>query len=115
RCPNAHSGNNSRRQLLVLGLLSVSWRLIPDITLPTIQGSPITTPGRPPLQMLQRENRLPDLAPERRLITPKPFENSVIRPDEESSALARVRSSCARTGRSRQRRTLLRRAQDRVR
>jgi hypothetical protein len=30
--------------------------LIPDITLPTIQGSPVTTARRPPLQALQRED-----------------------------------------------------------
>jgi hypothetical protein len=46
--------------------------------LPTIQGSPITTAWRAPLQVLQRENRLPDLAPERRLIAAKPFENSAV-------------------------------------
>ena len=38
----------------------------------------MTTARRPPLQVLQRENRLPGLAPERRLIAAEPLEDSTI-------------------------------------
>ena len=60
--------------------------------MPTIQGSPITTARRAPLQMLQRENRLPHLAPERRLIAAKPFENSVVEVGQTKKAARKLAS-----------------------
>jgi len=48
---------------------------------------------RPPLQMLQRENRLPDLVPERRLIAAKPFENSVIEVGQTKKAARKLAST----------------------
>ena len=60
--------------------------------MPAIQGSLITTARRAPLQMLQRENRLPDLAPERRLIAAKPFENSVIEVGQTMKATRKLAS-----------------------
>ena len=46
--------------------------------LPAIRGSPIVAARRAPWQVLQRENRLPDRAPERCPIAAKPFEDSVV-------------------------------------
>ena len=43
--------------------------------------------------MLQRENRLPDLAPERRLIAAKPFENAVIEVGETKKTARKLAST----------------------
>src|SRR5207249_11679406 len=78
------------RGLLVLGLgLTCAG---PGPELPAIQGSPIAAARRAPLQVLQRENRLPDLAPERRLIAAKPFENSVIEVGQTKKATRKLGS-----------------------
>jgi hypothetical protein len=46
-----------------------------------------------PLQLLQRENCLPDLAPERRLIAAKPFENSVVEVGQTKKAVRKLAST----------------------
>jgi hypothetical protein len=58
---------------------------------------------RPPPQGFKREDRLPDLSPECRLITAKPFENTVIEIDEVQEAprdveprIGRLRCVCCR-------------------
>ncbi len=51
---------------------------------------------RAPLQVLQRENRLPDLAPERSFVSAKPFENSVIEVGQTNKAARKLAST--RTG-----------------
>ena len=61
--------------------------------LPAIQGSPIAAARRAPLQMLQRENRLPDLTPERGLIAAKPFENSVVEVGQTKKAARKLAST----------------------
>jgi hypothetical protein len=43
--------------------------------------------------MLQRENRLPDLAPERRLIAAKPLENSVVEVGQTKKAARKLAST----------------------
>jgi len=43
--------------------------------------------------VLQRENRLPRLAPERRLITAEPFENSVIEVGQTKKATRKLAST----------------------
>ena len=48
---------------------------------------------RPPLQVLQRENRLPDLAPERGFVAAKPFENSIIEVGQTKKAARKRLSS----------------------
>ena len=58
--------------------------------LPAIRGLPIAAARRAPLQVLQRENRLPDLAPERRLIAAKPFENSVVEVGQTKKAARKL-------------------------
>ena len=57
------------------------------------QGSAIAAARRAPLQVLQRENRLPDLAPERRLIAAKPFENSVVEVSQTKKAARKLAST----------------------
>jgi hypothetical protein len=45
------------------------------------------------MDTLQRENRLPELAPERRLIAAQPFENSVIEIGQTKKATRKLAST----------------------
>ena len=68
-----------------------SWDLFHrTLPLPAIQRSPTAVARRAPLQVLQRENRLPDLAPERRLLAAKPFEDSVVKVGQTKLASTRI-------------------------
>ena len=60
------------------------------LSLPTIQGSPIATARRAPLQVLQRKNGLPDLTPERGFVAAKPIENSVVEVGQTKKAARKL-------------------------
>ena len=60
------------------------------LALPAILGSPIAAARLAPLQVLQRVNRLPDLAPERGFVAAKPFENSVIEVGQTNKAARKL-------------------------
>ena len=62
----------------------------PGHYLPAIRRSPVAAARRAPLQELQRENRLPDLAPERGFVAAKPFENSVIEVGQTKKAARKL-------------------------
>ena len=63
------------------------------LSLPTIQGSPIATARRAPLQVLQRKNGLPDLTPERGFVAAKPIENSVVEVGQTKKAARKLLST----------------------
>jgi len=93
--PFAFSPSSTSRRMASgpLGLVHpVPVRRSQSRPLPAIRGSPIAAARRAPLQVLQRENRLPDLAPERRLIAAKPFENSVIEVGQTKKAVRKLAS-----------------------
>ena len=58
-----------------------------SLPLPAILGSPITAARSAPLQMLQREYRLPDLAPESRFITTEAVQRESRQAGEPQEAL----------------------------
>ncbi len=63
------------------------------LALPAIRGSAIAAARPAPLQVLQRVNRLPDLAPERGFVAAKPFENSVIEVGQTKKAARKLAST----------------------
>src|SRR4051794_23108047 len=66
--------------------------------LPTIERSPMTATRRAPLQMLQHENGLADLAPECGFVSAKSLEDSVIEVGQTKKAARKLPATAVGTG-----------------
>jgi hypothetical protein len=81
-------------QTAPLILAQIRWTIAkrqPSCPLPTTLRAPMKGAGRPPPQRLQRENRLPNLAPESRLIAAEPVECAIVEVDHAQETLRDVR------------------------